>query len=66
MKDKPLLRHILKTISYRIIGTLFTFIVTYISTGSIKIGVTLSIIELGIKPLIYFLHERFWFKFIRL
>jgi len=66
MKDKQLLRHVLKTISYRILGTLFTFIVAYLSTGSIKIGATMGIIELGFKPLIYFLHERFWFKFIRL
>jgi uncharacterized membrane protein len=66
MKDKSLLRHILKTISYRLIGSIFTFTIGYLATGDFKIGATMSFIELIIKPLIYFLHERFWFKFIRL
>lgn len=58
-------RHILKTISYRIIGTLTTVIVAYLLGVSIEISSLLGLGELIIKPILYFLHERVWFKHIR-
>jgi uncharacterized membrane protein len=58
-------RHIAKTISYRIISTTFGFLLMWGLTGSVKIGATFSIVELAIKPAIYFLHERTWYKWIR-
>jgi uncharacterized membrane protein len=66
MKDAPLKRHILKTISYRILGTLATVITAYALGASIELSSLLGVGELLIKPIIYFLHERFWYKFIRL
>jgi uncharacterized membrane protein len=59
-------RHILKTISYRIIGTLTTVIVAYLLGASIEISSLLGLGELILKPIFYFLHERIWFKYIRL
>jgi len=58
-------RHIAKSISYRIVGTLQTVILGYLFTGSFKIASTIGAIELGIKPLLYFLHERVWYKWIK-
>lgn len=58
-------RHIGKTISYRILGTLVTIIITYILIGNIVVASSIGFIELFIKPLIYFLHERLWYKFIK-
>jgi uncharacterized membrane protein len=58
-------RHILKTISYRILGTITTFSVSYVLTGSVKIASTLGVTELLIKPIVYFLHERVWYKFVK-
>lgn len=58
-------RHIAKTISYRIISTTFGFLLMWGLTGSIKIGATFSIAELMIKPAIYFIHERTWYKWIK-
>lgn len=58
-------RHIAKTISYRIVSTTFGFLLMWGLTGSIKIGVTFSLAELTIKPAIYFLHERVWYRWIR-
>ena len=52
-------RHIAKSISYRILGT------GYILTGNIIIASSIGFIELCIKPLIYFLHERVWYKWIK-
>ena len=64
-KDNSLLRHTLKTISYRFLGTLTTFTVSYITTGSIVFASTIGFTELMIKPVLYFLHERFWYKFVK-
>ncbi len=58
-------RHLAKTISYRILSTSIGFVIMWTISGSIKIGATFSIAELAIKPLIYFLHERFWYKYIK-
>jgi uncharacterized membrane protein len=58
-------RHIAKTITYRIIGTLTTVVVSYIFTNNIMISSSIGFIELILKPLIYFIHERVWYKYIR-
>ena len=58
-------RHIAKSISYRLLGTITTIIITYILTSNIIISSSIGFIELCIKPLIYFLHERVWYKYIK-
>ena len=56
-------RHIAKTISWRIIGTLDTMILSSIITGSWTIGLTIGGVEVITKMFLYFLHERAWYKF---
>ena len=58
-------RHLLKTISYRVLGTGISFLVGWLLTGDIMIGGAFSLVEICLKPLVYYLHERFWYKFIR-
>lgn len=58
-------RHILKTISYRIIQFFVTSFIGWILTGSIHFGLGLGVIETIIKAIVYYFHERVWFKFIR-
>lgn len=58
-------RHIAKTISYRILSTLVGFLIVWVVSGSVKIGVTFSIAELVYKPVQYYLHERVWYKWIK-
>ena len=58
MIDHSLKRHILKTISYRILGTLTTVIVAYSLGASLKVSSMLVVGELVLKPVIYFFHER--------
>ena len=55
-------RHIAKTISWRIIGTLDTIILSAIIAGSWAIGLTIGIVEVFSKMLLYFLHERIWYN----
>lgn len=58
-------RHLAKTISYRVVSSGIGFLIVWLSTGSIKYGVTLSIAELVYKPLQYYIHERVWYKWIK-
>lgn len=56
-------RHIAKTISWRIIGTLDTIILSWIITGNLKVGMTIGGVEVITKMILYFFHERAWYKF---
>lgn len=58
-------RHIFKTISWRIIATTTTIIITYIITGDISVGLGVGVVEFIVKMLLYYSHERFWYKNIR-
>jgi uncharacterized membrane protein len=58
-------RHIAKTISYRILSTIIGVLLMWWISGSIKVGAAFGVAELIYKPIQYFLHERFWYKFIK-
>jgi uncharacterized membrane protein len=58
-------RHIAKTISYRLLGTTTTIIVSYIAGLPIKWVMFVGLGELVIKPIIYLLHERIWYRYIK-
>lgn len=58
-------RHIVKSVSWRIIASLTTVLVSYGFTGSISIGLGIGAIEFFLKLALYYAHERFWFKNIR-
>jgi uncharacterized membrane protein len=66
MIENSLKRHILKTISYRILGTLTTVTIAYSLGASLEVSSMLGVGELVLKPVIYFLHERLWYKYIRI
>ena len=54
-------RHIVKSISWRIIGTIDTFLLSYILTGSMSFGLSISGIDFFSKIVLYYFHERIWF-----
>ena len=56
-------RHILKTITWRILGTLDTFLLSWFITGSLSIGAAISSFEVITKMILYYFHERAWYKF---
>ncbi len=55
-------RHIFKTFSWRTIGTLDTLLLSLIFTGSPLIGAKIALAEILTKMLLYYFHERIWFK----
>lgn len=57
-------RHIAKTISWRIIGTIDTMILAGLISGNWKIGVSVGGAEVLTKMFLYFIHERVWYKWI--
>ena len=55
-------RTILKTISWRIVGTLDTMALGWIITGDPLLGVKIGGLELITKFDLYYIHERIWLK----
>lgn len=53
-------RSVIKAISWRIIGTLDTFLISLLITGKFKFALYISGIELFTKLSLYFMHERIW------
>lgn len=58
-------RHILKTITWRLVATLTTIIISYILTKSITIGLGIGLVEFIVKGFLYYFHERIWYTKIR-
>ncbi|MCB1137693.1 MAG: DUF2061 domain-containing protein [Leptospiraceae bacterium] len=53
-------RSILKTISWRVTGTLDTMVVSYIVTGSLAWAASIGFFEVFTKMALYYFHERIW------
>ena len=61
MHEKPY-RSVVKTISWRTVGTLDTIIVSYFVTGSLVMAASIGTIEVITKMILYYFHERAWNK----
>lgn len=55
-------RHILKTITWRVVGTIDTMVVAWIVTGNPLTGLKIGGFEILTKMILYYLHERAWYK----
>ncbi len=55
-------RHIFKSISWRLIGTIDTFVFAWLITGDLNDGLNLSGITTVTKLIWYYFHERYWFN----
>jgi uncharacterized membrane protein len=65
-EESIFIRHILKALTYRFISTILTVSTAYLVGVSIEVSALIGIGELLVKPIIYFLHERAWYKFIKI
>ncbi|WP_340076216.1 DUF2061 domain-containing protein [Leptobacterium sp. I13] len=63
MTEHSYKRHIAKTITWRTVGTLDTILLSWIISGNPLTGLKIGIAEVVTKMLLYYLHERIWFKF---
>ena len=55
-------RSLAKTISWRITGSLATFLISYMVLGSFTVSGTIALIQLTFNTILYFIHERIWNK----
>lgn len=58
-------RHIAKTITWRLVGTIDTIMLSWLITGDLSIGLAIGGVEVISKMILYFLHERVWYKWIK-
>lgn len=59
MKEKAY-RSIVKSISWRTVGTMDTMMIAWLVTGKLDFAITIGGVELFTKMFLYFLHERTW------
>ena len=55
-------RHILKALTWRLIASITTFLIGWIATGDIRAGLSIGVFDFSIKLVLYYLHERIWYK----
>jgi len=53
-------RSVVKSISWRIVGTLDTILISWAVTGTLKMAFSIGLVELVTKMVLYFFHERIW------
>ena len=57
-------RHVAKALSWRMVGTIDTFLLAWLFTGSLEIGALVGGTEVITKTFLYYLHERAWYNYI--
>ena len=55
-------RHILKTITWRALGTIDTILLSWFISGNAAIGFSIGGAELFTKMILYYAHERIWYR----
>ena len=62
MQDSSHKRHIAKTITWRIVGTIDTFFLAWLISGNPTTGLKIGLAEVITKMFLYYFHKRAWFK----
>jgi uncharacterized membrane protein len=55
-------RHLIKTVTWRVLGTLDTIILSWIISGDPFTGLKIGFAEVVTKMILYYFHERSWYK----
>lgn len=61
-EDNVVKRHVLKTITYRILATSTTILGAFYMGVGIEVSALLGAGEIFLKPILYFFHERAWYN----
>lgn len=57
-------RSIAKTVSWRVVATIITGVVTYLLTGRLDFAVTVGLVDTFVKFFTYYAHERMWTRIL--
>lgn len=63
MSDSSI-RSIAKTLSWRVVATIASFVVSYIITGNIMLSSSIAGSQIIVQTVLYMVHERIWNKII--
>ncbi len=55
-------RSLVKTISWRTLGTIDTIFISWLIVGDINFAVSIGGVELFTKMILYYFHERLWVR----
>ena len=55
-------RHLIKTVTWRVVGTLDTVMLSWFFTGNPFLGLQIGAAEVVTKMVLYYYHERLWYK----
>ena len=61
MSDQPI-RSLAKAVSWRVTGTIDTFIISWLITGEPLLASGIALTEIMTKVFLFWLHERVWNK----
>lgn len=59
IQDRPI-RSLIKTITWRCLGTLDTILISYLITNTWLLALSIGGIEVISKVILYYVHERLW------
>ena len=54
----------MKAVTWRVAGTTATVVIAWWVTGDLSVGVEVGAVDFFAKMFLYYLHERFWYKFV--
>jgi uncharacterized membrane protein len=63
--ERPNRRHVLKSVSWRMVGTLSTILLAYLIWGEGLASLQIGGAETLTKMILYYFHEKLWFRFYR-
>lgn len=60
MEKESNLRSVIKSITYRLMGTFTTFFISFLLSGQFCLSFKIAGIEVFVKMFTYYIHERLW------
>ena len=58
-------RHVAKALTWRVLATATTVLIAGLVSGDWTIGAQIGVIEFFAKVVLYYGHERAWYRFVR-
>ena len=55
-------RHLAKSLTWRVIAAITTFLIGWAITGDVEFGAGIAFIDSFIKFMLYYFHERLWYR----
>jgi len=55
-------RHLAKALTWRVIASLISFFLGWAITGDVTAGLKIGLLDVIIKLVAYYLHERVWYR----